>query len=252
MNLPHALFFDMDGVIIDTEKDGHRVAFNKTFEEFDLDVFWDIAYYGELIKIAGGKERMRHHFETSGFGKAIDASEVDTLIVNLHRRKTEIFIELIQGGSLELRPGIHRLMKEANDADVPICICTTATQKAAEAVAAHSLPDIRFAHILAGDIVTSKKPAPDIYLLALEKTGTDAARCFVIEDSRNGMLAGHRAGANVAVTTSVYTREENFVEAALVVSCLGDTDGEQGSLIQGNIDGYNGILNLDILGAHIS
>lgn len=248
MNLPHALFFDMDGVIIDTEKDGHRVAFNKAFDEFGFDVFWDVDYYGELIRISGGKERMRHHLETSGFGKPVDASETDNLIAELHRRKTEIFIDLIQGGRLQLRPGIHRLMKEANDHGVPICICTTAAQKSAEAVAAHSLPDIEFAHILAGDIVSRKKPAPDIYLLALEKTGKDAARCIVVEDSRNGMLAGIRSGANVVVTTSVYTKGENFDEAALVVSCLGDADGERGSLIRGNVDGYAGVLKLEMLG----
>ena len=251
MTLPHALFFDMDGVIIDTEKDGHRVAFNKAFKEFGFDVFWDVDHYGELIKISGGKERMRHHLETRGFGRPIDAEHVDELILSLHKRKTEIFIDLIEGGGLELRPGIHRLMNEANDSEVPVCICTTANQKAAEAVVAHSLPDIRFAHILAGDIVSKKKPAPDIYLLALEKTGTDAARSFVVEDSRNGMLAGHRAGAQVVVTTSIYTSKENFDEATLVVSCLGDREGERGTLIRGTVDGYDGILTLDMLAAQI-
>lgn len=251
MTLPHALFFDMDGVIIDTEKDGHRVAFNETFKEFGFDVFWDVDYYGELIKVSGGKERIRHHLKTRGFGKDVSASDVDNLILSLHKRKTEIFIDLIADGRLELRPGVHRLMKEANDNSVPICICTTADQKAAEAVAAHSLPDVRFDYILAGDIVDKKKPAPDIYLLALEKTGTEAARCFVVEDSRNGMLAGHRAGANVAVTTSIYTRDENFDEATLVVSCLGDRKGEQGTLIRGSVDGYDGVLTINMLGAQM-
>jgi beta-phosphoglucomutase-like phosphatase (HAD superfamily) len=143
-------------------------------------------------------------------------------------------------------------MKEANDRNVPICICTTATQKAAQAVAAKSLPDIRFAHILAGDIVARKKPAPDIYLLALEKTGADAARCVVVEDSRNGMLAGVGAGAQVVVTTSIYTRGENFDEAALAVTCLGDPAGERGTLIRGEVDGYQGVLTLDMLAGLLS
>lgn len=252
MTLPHTLFFDMDGVIIDTEKDGHRVAFNAAFKEFGFDVSWDVEEYGKLLNISGGKERMKHYLATKGFGTEVDQEKADDLIINLHRRKTELFIELIESGSLPLRPGIQRLMKEANDNNVPICICTTAAQKSADAVVNTSLPDISFSHILAGDIVEKKKPAPDIYLLALEKTGKDPTKCVVIEDSRNGMLAGHRAGINVLVTTSIYTSGENFDKAVLVTSCLGDSDGERGSLISGSVEGYDGVLTLPMLGALIS
>jgi len=141
------------------------------------------------------------------------------------------------------------LMKEANDSNVPICICTTANQKAAEAVAQHSLADICFTHILAGDIVGKKKPAPDIYLLALEKTGTDPQQCVVVEDSRNGMLAGVNAGIKVLVTTSIYTAREDFSEASLVVSCLGDADGERGTIASGEIRDFNGVLDLSMIGS---
>lgn len=252
MNLPEALFFDMDGVIIDTEKDGHRVAFNAAFEEFGFPVHWEVEYYGELLKISGGKERMRHHLQTSGFGKDVDPSTVDDLIIKLHKRKTEIFVDLIENGNLQLRPGIYRLMKEANDSNVPICICTTANQKSAEAVASHSLADIRFSHILAGDIVARKKPAPDIYLLALEKTGKDSSKCIVVEDSRNGMLAGDSAGIGVLVTTSLYTKDEEFDKAKLVVNCLGDEHGERGTIISDtSIEGYEGVLTLEMLGTLI-
>jgi HAD superfamily hydrolase (TIGR01509 family) len=252
MNLPEALFFDMDGVIIDTEKDGHRVAFNATFKEFGFPVRWEVDYYGELLKISGGKERMRHHLQTRGFGEDVDPSAVDELIIKLHKRKTEIFVDLIESGSLQLRPGIHRLMQEASDRGVPICICTTANKKAAEAVASHSLPDIQFSHILAGDIVARKKPAPDIYLLALEKTGKDPSRCIVVEDSRNGMLAGDSAGIGVLVTTSLYTKDEEFDKAKLVVTCLGDERGERGSIVaEPEIKGYEGILSIEMLGTLI-
>ncbi|MBT8355286.1 MAG: hypothetical protein KJO60_12235, partial [Desulfofustis sp.] len=102
MILPEALFFDMDGVIIDTEKDGHRVAFNAAFKEFGFPVFWDVDYYGDLLKISGGKERMRHHLHTKGFGRDVSPDEVDDLILELHKCKTEIFIDLIEGGNLKL------------------------------------------------------------------------------------------------------------------------------------------------------
>ena len=252
MTLPEALFFDMDGVIIDTEKDGHRIAFNTAFKEFGFPVDWDVEYYGQLLKVSGGKERMKHHLETKGFGKKIDLARVDDLIAKLHKRKTAIFVDLIESGSLKLRPGIHRLMKEANDNDVPICICTTANQKAAEAVASHSLPDIRFSHILAGDIVANKKPAPDIYLLALEKTGKDPSKCIVVEDSRNGMLAGDQAGIGVLVTTSIYTIDELFDRAKLVVTSLGDEDVERGTILSDAVvAGYEGVLTLPMLGSLI-
>ncbi|NNF46129.1 MAG: HAD-IA family hydrolase, partial [Desulfofustis sp.] len=239
-------------VIIDTEKDGHRVAFNAAFKEFGFPVFWDVDYYGDLLKISGGKERMRHHLHTKGFGRDVSPDEVDDLILELHKCKTEIFIDLIEGGNLKLRPGIHRLMQEANDLGVPICICTTATQKSADAVASHSLPDIRFSHILAGDIVARKKPAPDIYALALEKTAKGPSRCIVVEDSRNGMLAGASAGIPVVVTTSIYTKDEDFDKAKLVVSCLGDDHGERGTIIAGShVHGYDGVLSLPMLGTLI-
>lgn len=252
MPLPAALFFDMDGVIIDTEKDGHRVAFNETFKEFGFDVHWDVEYYGELLKISGGKERMKHHLQTRGFGRKIELGDVNDLIISLHKRKTDIFVELIQSGSLSLRPGILRLMTEANRNKVPICICTTANQKAAEAVASHSLGSITFTDILAGDIVKAKKPAPDIYLMGLEKTGLAPDKCIVVEDSRNGMLAGHRAGIKVLVTTSIYTSGENFAEAALVVDCLGDDGGEKGKIQAGIVPDFAGVLSLEMLGSLVS
>jgi phosphoglycolate phosphatase-like HAD superfamily hydrolase len=115
--LPRPLLFDMDGVICDTEKDGHRLAFNQAFNEFDYQVNWGVEEYGELLSISGGKERMKHYLASEGFGREIAAEDIDDTIRALHKRKTEIFIDLIQGGNLALRPGIYRLMKEADDND---------------------------------------------------------------------------------------------------------------------------------------
>jgi phosphoglycolate phosphatase-like HAD superfamily hydrolase len=120
-----AIIFDQDGVIIDTERDGHRVAFNKTFKEFGFDFEWDVDYYHELLQVAGGKERMRYHLHTKGFGREVKPEEEDELIKALHKRKTEIFIELIKEGALPLRPGIKRIMKEAINRGLKVGICTT-------------------------------------------------------------------------------------------------------------------------------
>jgi len=243
-----AIIFDQDGVIIDTERDGHRVAFNETFKEFGFDFEWDVDYYHELLQVAGGKERMRHHLHTRGFGREVKPEEEDELIKAMHKRKTEIFIELIKEGALPLRPGIKRIMKEAMNRGLKVGICTTSDEKAAHAVAYEILKDIKFEFVLAGDVVKKKKPDPEIYLLALKKGGLKAEECIVVEDSCNGLLAAKAAGMNVVVTTNHYTEKEDLREADIIVTCLGDPDGEKGKLKQGGESiNYNGVLGIDQL-----
>ena len=243
-----AIFFDQDGVVIDTEKDGHRVAFNETFKEFGYHFQWDVDKYHELLQISGGKERMRHYFHTEGVSPDMKSDEEDELIKRLHKRKTEIFIELIESGQLPLRVGVKRLMKEAMDKGLIVGICTTANERAANAIAKGMLQDIKFEFVLAGDIVSKKKPDPEIYLLALEKSGLKPEECLVIEDSRNGVLAAKEAGMYVVATTNIYTENENLREADIVVTCLGEPDGEKGILKQGDESlAFDGVLHIDQL-----
>jgi len=218
-----ALIFDCDGVLVDTEKDGHRVAFNATFREFGLDDDWDVPYYGELLQIAGGKERMRHHFETNGWPAAA-GDDRDAFIASLHARKTAIFTDLIATGKLPLRSGIERIVDEAIAADVRLGVCTTSNPKAIDGVLDLLGPDrkSRFEFVLAGDIVSHKKPDPEIYILAREQLGLPVEECVVIEDSRNGMLAALGADLPVLITTSTYTVNEDFTGAIGVVPELGD------------------------------
>jgi HAD superfamily hydrolase (TIGR01509 family) len=248
-----AVFFDQDGVIIDTERDGHRVSFNETFKEFGYDVEWGVDYYHELLQIAGGKERMKHHLNTQGFGKPVPAEEVDELIKALHKRKTAMFVEMIEGGRLPLRPGVKRFMQEAMKAGLKLGVCTTSNEKAAQAVAYKVLKDINFDFVLAGDVVEKKKPAPDIYLLGLEKAGLKPEEVMVVEDSRNGVLAAKAAGMHVIVTTNHYTEKEDVSVGDIVVTCLGDPDGERGVLVQGGegLD-YGGVLHVDQLVEYFS
>jgi HAD superfamily hydrolase (TIGR01509 family) len=242
-----AIFFDQDGVIIDTERDGHRVSFNMTFKEFGYDFDWDVDYYHELLQIAGGKERMKHHLQTKGFGKEVKPEDVDELIKAMHKRKTALFIELIESGKLPLRPGIRRLMKEAKKAGLILGVCTTSNEKAAHAIAYNILSDIKFDFVLAGDIVSKKKPDPEIYNLGLSKVGLKPNEVIVVEDSRNGVLAGKAAGMHVVATTNVYTEREDLSEADVIVSCLGDPDGEKGTMKKGRIPGYDGVLHVNQL-----
>jgi HAD superfamily hydrolase (TIGR01509 family) len=248
-----AVFFDQDGVIIDTERDGHRVAFNKTFKEFGYDFEWEVEYYHELLQVAGGKERMKHHLHSKGFGVPVKPEEEDDLIKSMHKRKTTIFVDMIESGELPLRPGVKRFMQEVNDAGLVLGVCTTSNERSAHAVAYKILRDINFDFVLAGDVVKNKKPAPDIYNLALERTGLKPAECLVIEDSRNGVLAAKAAGMPAVVTTNHYTEREDVGDGDIVVTALGDPDGELGALKQGGegLD-FDGVLHLNQLVAYFS
>ncbi len=220
-----ALIFDCDGVLVDTERDGHRVGFNRAFAQMGIDAEWDVALYGKLLLVAGGKERMRAYFDEYGWPEGADSAEArDELIVKLHKLKTEITAGLVAEGGLPLRPGIRRIVDEAIAAGVRLGVCTTSNPKFIDAVLDLFAPErkARFEFVHAGDVVAKKKPAPDIYLLALETLGLPPHECMVIEDSRNGLLAARGAGLPTLVTTSTYTVDEDFTGAVKVVPELGD------------------------------
>lgn len=223
-----AFFFDQDGVIIDTERDGHRVAFNRTFAEFGFDVEWDVETYHGLLQVGGGKERMRTFLHSTGFGKPVDPADEDELIKALHKRKTDLFVELIESGTLPLRPGIRRFMAEVNALGIGLGICTTSNELAAKAVSETVLEGIHFDFVLAGDVVSRKKPDPEIYHLALKRSGLQPHECIVVEDSHNGAVAAKAAGVYVVATVNPYTRNEDLSMADIVVSCLGDTGDQPG------------------------
>jgi len=218
-----ALIFDCDGVLVDTERDAHRVGFNRAFAEMGIDAEWDVELYGKLLLVAGGKERMRAYFDEYGWPEGADTSEAkDELIVALHKLKTDITAGLVS--SLPVRPGILRLIDEARAAGVKLGVCTTSNPKFIDAVLDLFGPERKaaFDFVHAGDVVAKKKPAPDIYLLALETLGLPAHDCMVVEDSRNGLLAAMGAGLPTLVTTSTYTVDEDFTGAVKVVPELGD------------------------------
>ena len=234
-----AIIFDCDGVLVDTERDGHRVAFNKAFAQKGYAIEWSVELYGKLLEISGGKERMIHYFDSYGWpSNVVDlatpyGADKDALIKELHKLKTDIFIQIIESGELPLRPGIARLIDEAIAADVTLAICSTSHERAVNLVAEKLLGSerkTRFSAILAGDVVSKKKPDPEIYNLASERLSLEPSKCVVIEDSRNGLLAAKAAGMYCVITTNGYTKEEDFTEADLIVSELGDHPNVQVNL----------------------
>lgn len=222
-----ALIFDCDGVLADTERDGHRPAFNQTFAEVGLPVRWSEQEYGEKLKIGGGKERMASLL-TDDFVRAnglpADAPGQKELLADWHRRKTARYKAMVEAGKLPGRPGIARIVDEALDAGWTLAVASTSAEESVRSVLEHAVGDenaAKFA-VYAGDIVPAKKPDPAIYVYALERLSIGPGDAIVIEDSRNGLLAAVGAGLRCVVTVSSYTADEDMSEAVLVVSSLGD------------------------------
>lgn len=251
MSRIRGFLFDQDGVIIDTERDGHRVAFNRALEEFGLDASWDPEVYHDLLRIAGGKERLRHFLHGPGSRLSVAPADEEALIARLHRRKTDIFLQMLEAGTLPLRPGVRRLMEEINELGLFLGVCTTSDERAARAVTSTILKGIQFDLLLAGDVVARKKPDPGIYQLALRKAGLKGRECIAIEDSQNGVEAAKEAGLFVVATTNPYTEAEDLSRADIVVTCLGDPDGEKGTLRRGSL-AHDGVIRARQLVEHFS
>ncbi|WIA23378.1 hypothetical protein OEZ85_000140 [Tetradesmus obliquus] len=262
--LPEALLFDCDGVLVDTERDGHRVSFNDAFKQKGLDHTWGVELYGELLEIGGGKERMTKYFkdveDQEPFKSTKDPEARKTLVAELHKLKTDLFMQLVETGAMPLRPGVRRLVEEAVAAaeahvgckavamplrpgvrrlveeavaaGVPVAVCSTSNERAVSTIVRVMLGDkvASIMRVFAGDVVPKKKPDPAIYLLAAKELGVNPARCVVVEDSRIGLQAAKAAGMTCVVTKSSYTQNEDFGSADAVHDCIGEAGEERFSL----------------------
>jgi HAD superfamily hydrolase (TIGR01509 family) len=221
-----ALVFDCDGVLADTERYGHLPAFNATFERFGLPVRWSEDEYAGKLKIGGGKERMASLFDDPAFAASVGGGDRTEKLLAWHKAKTAIFKELVAAGKIPARPGINRIIHEALRAGWTVAVASTSAEASVRAVLANAVGAETASRVpvFAGDIVPAKKPDPAIYRLTVDRLGLDPAGTLVVEDSRNGLLAATGAGLRCLVTVNGYTRDEDFTEAALVVSELGDPD----------------------------
>lgn len=247
MNKLEALIFDVDGTLADTERDGHRVAFNQAFAEAGLDWDWTVELYGELLQVTGGKERIHLYVEKFLKGFSLDEDIIE-FAARLHKRKTHFYVELLQTGAIPLRSGVVRLIEEARAAGLRLAIATTTTPENVTSLLSATLGKESinwFEVIAAGDIVPTKKPAPDIYTWAMEQMKLSPENCLAFEDSLNGVKSSLAADLKTIITVNGYTKNDDFSGAEIVLDQYGEPD-DSFTVIEGVASGYN-YVNLDLL-----
>ncbi len=246
MNDLKALIFDVDGTLANTEKQGHRVAFNRAFRDLGLDWEWSVELYGQLLDVAGGKERIRHyldHFHPS-VSQPLDTEQ---FVVDLHRRKTHHFLSLLKSGGIPLRSGVKRLLVEARDAGLSLSIATTATLENVTSLLETNMGKTAldwFDVVAAGDVVAHKKPSPDVYLYVLDHLGLRPEQCLAFEDSFNGFSASRAANLPTIITVNEYTRWQAFDGALVVLDRMGEAK-RPFTVLQGDV-GNARHLTLDL------
>ncbi|MCG5497156.1 HAD family hydrolase [Ectothiorhodospira variabilis] len=220
----NALIWDVDGTLADTERDGHRVAFNEAFAEAGLDWHWSEERYAGLLAVTGGKERIRYFLQQDA-PTFEPPEDMDAFVADLHARKTARFAAMLAEGRIPLRPGVERLLQEARSSGVRLAIATTTSPANVEGLLRANLGEAAigwFQVIGAGDVVPDKKPAPDIYHHVLEGLDLSPAECLAIEDSGHGIAAARGAGIGTVVTVNGYTADEDFTGALAVLDHLGE------------------------------
>lgn len=213
-----ALIWDVDGTLAETERDGHRVAFNLAFQALGLAWNWDESRYGQLLRITGGRERLLHDMATRADAPAL-AEERARLVGELHRRKNAFYAEIVQSGGIALREGVGELIEEAACAGLRQGIATTTSRVNVQALLQRQLGagwHSRFGAVVCGEDVAAKKPDPQVYHLALQGLGVRPLQSVALEDSPGGVEAARLAGVPVVVTRSAYF-EGDTVEGVLAI-----------------------------------
>jgi HAD superfamily hydrolase (TIGR01509 family) len=230
MSKLEALIFDVDGTLADTES-AHLAAFNHAFAEQGLDWQWDEVLYTQLLEISGGKERMLHYWKlVHPEMKDIDGSGLRDTIEHLHALKTAAYESAVQGGAVQLRPGVLALIHQAHQQGLRLAIATTTSPVNIAVLLRNAIgPDWKELFVVIEDASTApkKKPHPQVYLQTLTRLGLPAGSCLALEDSSNGLRAAVAAGLKTIVTPNNFTAHHDFFGALRVLPNLEGVSVEQ-------------------------
>lgn len=224
MSALKAVIFDVDGTLAETERDGHRVAFNRAFIDNGLDWHWDPTLYGELLAVTGGRERIRYYLENFHLQCGFNG-DPSAILDKVHSDKTRHYGQILNEKTINLRIGVKRLINECREAGLRLAIATTSMPENVRGLIKNTLGDEAvnwFDCIADGSSVGPKKPASDVYHYCLEKMSLSPEDCLVIEDSENGLQAALGANLQTLITTNNYTESEDFTGALSVINQLGE------------------------------
>lgn len=220
-----ALIFDVDGTLVDTEE-LHRQAYNQTFLEFGFGWDWNTERYAELLAVSGGQARLAHFIDLIKLTPA-EKTRLRRLIPAIHKEKTRLFGHLIASNSARLRPGVGRIIDEARRANLQVGLVASSASANVDMLISSALGPVlhkAISAVVSGELVARKKPAPDIYELALTMLRVPASGTIAFEDSTNGLAAAKAAGLYTVVTPSGWTAGQQFQGADLALPSLGDPD----------------------------
>ena len=222
-----ALVWDVDGTLAETERDGHRVAFNGAFEALGVPWRWDEVRYGQLLHVTGGRERLLHDMASQP-AAPVGTAQREDLAGRLHRLKNTLYARIVADGQIALRPGVAELMADCHAAGVPMAIATTTSRSNVEALlVAHLGPhwESGFGAVVCAEDAPRKKPDPQAYLEVLRRLGRSPSEVLALEDSSPGVQACRAAGVPVVVTRSVYFAQADTTGALAVGPGLGSVAG---------------------------
>jgi HAD superfamily hydrolase (TIGR01509 family) len=238
-----AAVFDVDGTLVDSERHGHRVAFNQAFEAFDLPYRWDEEEYGELLAVTGGQRRLHRYLEGQGMG----TDERERLVPELHARKTEILSAMVDSGRLEPRPGAARLLGELASRGCRLAVATTGSRGWVDGLLAALFGDVAFDAVVTGDEVTERKPDPEAFVVALERLDVGPGDAVAVEDSAEGLRSAKGAGLACAVVVNGYTEDHDLSDADLVLDGFGQPENPARVLADRAGTGCQGVLDAETL-----
>ncbi len=238
-----AVIFDLDGTLVDSERHGHRIAFNLAFAELGLPHRWEEDDYGRLLSVAGGKERLRHYLS----GRETPQDELEELVLALHAKKNEAFLELVREGRIPARPGTNRLLDELEGRGLRLAVATTGSRRWVQPLLEGLFGLERFETIVSGDDVTRKKPDPALFHAALERLDLAPDAATAVEDSINGLRSASAAALTCIVVVNDYTRGHDLDGAHLILDGFGEP-GSPAEQLGNPLDvAFDGMLTADVI-----